>query len=76
MEKGQTLSEAMGHQGEIFPEMLVNMVAAGETSGNIELSFSRMAVQFDKTAKLSGLMKKVILKLHMNSLKTIFQVTL
>lgn len=58
VEKGQTLSEAMGHQGEIFPEMLVNMVAAGETSGNIELSFSRMAVQFDKTAKLSGLMKK------------------
>lgn len=58
VEKGQTLPKPWDIREEIFPEMLVNMVAAGETSGNIELSFSRMAVQFDKTAKLSGLMKK------------------
>ena len=38
--------------------MLVNMVAAGETSGNIELSFSRMAVQFDKTAETVRLNEK------------------
>lgn len=58
VEKGRTLSEAMARQEQVFPDMLVNMVAAGETSGNIELSLSRMAVQFEKSAKLSGLMKK------------------
>lgn len=58
VEKGHTLSEAMSHQGEVFPLMFINMVAAGETAGNIEIAFSRMAVQFEKTAKLSGLLRK------------------
>lgn len=58
VEKGQTLSEAMAHQGETFPQMMINMVAAGEVSGSIEVSFSRMAVQFEKSAKLSGLLRK------------------
>lgn len=58
VEKGHTLSEAMAHQGEVFPLMFINMVAAGETAGSIEIAFSRMAVQFEKTAKLSGLLRK------------------
>lgn len=58
VEKGHTLSEAMAYQGETFPQMMINMVAAGETSGSIEVAFSRMAVQFEKSAKLSGLMRK------------------
>lgn len=61
VEKGHTLSEAMIHQGEIFPSMLTNMVAAGETSGSIEIAFSRMATQFEKSAKLSGIMKKSLM---------------
>lgn len=61
VEKGHTLSEAMRHQSEVFPVMLVNMVAAGETSGSIEVAFSRMATQFEKSAKLKGLMKKSLM---------------
>ena len=61
VEKGRTLSEAMQHQGDIFPTMFVNMVAAGETSGSIEIAFSRMASQFEKSAKLKGLMKKSLM---------------
>ncbi len=56
--KGTTLSEAMAMQGEVFPPMLVNMVEAGETSGSIDQSLERMAVQFEKSSKLKGLMKK------------------
>lgn len=56
--KGSTLSEAMSMQGEVFPTMLVNMVEAGETSGSIDNSLERMAVQFEKSSKLKGLMKK------------------
>lgn len=58
VERGHTLSEAMANQDKVFPEMLVNMVEAGETTGNIELSFARMAVQFDKSSKISGMLKK------------------
>lgn len=58
VEKGHTLSEAMANQDKVFPEMLVNMVEASETTGNIELAFARMAVQFDKSSKLSGMLKK------------------
>lgn len=61
VEKGRTLSEAMQHQDGVFPTMFVNMVAAGETSGSIEIAFSRMATQFEKSSKLSGLMKKSLM---------------
>lgn len=56
--KGSTLSEAMGKQNRVFPPMLINMVEAGETSGSIDKSLERMAIQFEKEAKLKGMMKR------------------
>ena len=61
VEKGETLSNAMRKQGEMFPEMLLNMVAAGEQSGSLEKSLSRMAVHFEKENKLKGLVKKAMM---------------
>lgn len=58
VERGHTLSEAMANQDKVFPEMLINMVAASETTGNIEIAFGRMAIQFDKSSKISGMLKK------------------
>ena len=43
---------------KVFPPMLVNMVEAGETSGSIDKSLERMAIQFEKEAKLKGMMKR------------------
>lgn len=51
----------MRKQGEIFPEMLLNMVAAGEQSGSLETSLSRMAVHFEKENRLKGLVKKAMM---------------
>lgn len=60
VQKGGTLSEAMKQSPKAFPSMLVNMVAAGEISGKLEISFDRMAVQFEKDgaiqAKIKGAM--------------------
>lgn len=61
VEKGHTLSEAMGNHPEAFPSMFVNMVNAGETSGGIEIAVSRMGTQFEKSAKLKGLMTKSLM---------------
>ena len=59
--KGSTLSEAMEKQNKVFPPMLVNMVEAGETSGSIDKSLERMAIQFEKEAKLKGMMYPMVL---------------
>lgn len=61
VEKGDTLSAAMRKQDNMFPEMLLNMVAAGEQSGSLETSLSRMAVHFEKENKLKGLVKKAMM---------------
>ena len=58
VEKGNTLSESMRTQQHIFPGILIDMVAAGELSGSLDVSFSRMAVQFEKEAKLRATIKK------------------
>lgn len=58
VEKGNTLADSMMAFPDIFPSMLVNMVRAGEASGSLELSFSRMAVHFEKEAKLRATIMK------------------
>lgn len=58
VEKGNTLADAMAGIPDIFPPMLVNMVAAGESSGSLEMSFDRMAVHFEKEAKLKATIRK------------------
>lgn len=58
LEKGNTLADSMQGESDVFPSMLVNMVQAGESSGNLELSFSRMAVHFEKEAKLKAIIRK------------------
>ena len=58
VEKGNTLADSMRSQPDIFPPMLVNMVEAGEQSGSLEMAFFRMAVHFEKEAKLKATIKK------------------
>lgn len=61
VEKGETLSSAMRSEGDIFPSLLVSMVAAGEASGSLETAIERMAIQFEKDAKISGMVKKTMI---------------
>ena len=42
VEKGNTLADSMAAIPDVFPPMLVNMVAAGESSGSLDMSFERM----------------------------------
>lgn len=58
IEKGNTLADAMRGESDVFPPMLINMVEAGESSGNLEMAFSRMAEQFEKEAKLKATVRK------------------
>ncbi|MDE5782349.1 MAG: type II secretion system F family protein [Lachnospiraceae bacterium] len=58
VQKGETLAGSMRKQNGIFPSIMVNMVEAGESSGNLEVSFERMAIQFEKSTKIQQLVKK------------------
>lgn len=59
--KGESMAGAMRKRGKIFPSMLCNMVEAGEASGSLEISFERMALQFEKDAKLKAAVKKAMI---------------
>ena len=60
VEKGENLSDSM-RENEEFPSILVDMIKAGEASGSLENSLTRMAVQFEKDAKLKGVVKKAMM---------------
>jgi len=61
VEKGETLANSMKRNSEVFPSILVNMVEAGEVSGNLEHALDRMALQFEKDSKLKGMIKKALM---------------
>lgn len=61
VERGETLADAMRKSPKIFPPLLINMVEAGEASGSLDKAFGRMALQFEKSAKLKALMKKAMI---------------
>ncbi len=58
IQTGTTLSEAMALSPKVFPPLLITMAAAGEASGNLEVAFERMAIQFEKDAKIKQMISK------------------
>ena len=58
IEKGNTLAEAMKKHPSVFDSLFITLVEAGEASGSLDVSFSRMGLQYEKDAKLKGLVKK------------------
>lgn len=61
VEKGETLADAMRAQEGIFPDILLNMVEAGEASGSLETSFGRMAEQFEKDNKTTSMIRSALI---------------
>ncbi|MFZ5353582.1 MAG: type II secretion system F family protein [Bacillota bacterium] len=57
VQKGLTLSEALRRHMEVFPELLVNMIEAGEASGNLDTIMDRMATHYDKENRISRKVK-------------------
>lgn len=51
VEKGEALATSMRRHPKIFPAILVNMVSAGEASGNLEESFRQMELYFERSKR-------------------------
>ena len=60
VEKGESLADSL-REGKVFPSILIEMIKAGESSGSLEKSLDRMAIQFEKEAKLKGIIKKAMM---------------
>lgn len=61
IEKGETLADSMRKHPKIFSNMLTNMVAAGEESGNLEEAFAQMEDWFDKAKKTKSAVGKAMI---------------
>jgi len=57
VQKGVALSESMKSNANVFPPILINMVEAGEESGNLDTIMDRMAVHYEKEYKIENKIK-------------------
>ncbi len=61
IEKGETLARSMAQFPQVFPPLMIHMVAAGEASGSLEVAMDRMGTQFEKSAKIKSLVGKAMI---------------
>lgn len=61
VEKGDSLAGSMGRHPKIFNHMMVNMVAAGEESGNLEDSFHQMELYYEKAKRTKSAVVRVMI---------------
>ncbi len=52
VEAGATLSVAMGKHPEVFNQVYISLIAAGEASGTLDKALERLAIQQEKDADL------------------------
>ena len=57
VQKGSTFSEALLSHKEIFPEIMISMIEAGEVSGNLDVIMERLSVHFEKEFKINNKVK-------------------
>ena len=57
VQKGNSLSDSMTAQRGAFPDLLTNMVKAGELGGTLDQSLTRMSAHYEKEAKLASKIK-------------------
>uniref|UniRef100_UPI003FF0EB1C type II secretion system F family protein n=1 Tax=Waltera intestinalis TaxID=2606635 RepID=UPI003FF0EB1C len=61
VEKGETLADSMAEHPKVFPAIMVNMVAAGEASGSLEIALERVATQLERSHKTQAMVKKAMI---------------
>jgi type IV pilus assembly protein PilC len=57
VESGSTFAEALGKHPQVFDDLFVNLVAAGEVGGILDTILNRLAIQLEKAEKLRKQLK-------------------
>lgn len=61
VEKGEILSESMRKHENVFPNLLVSLVASGEASGSLNEIMLRMAIHYEKENKINNKVKNAMI---------------
>jgi type IV pilus assembly protein PilC len=61
VQKGKSMSQVMAVHRDVFPELLINMVEAGEVSGTLDRVMDRMAVNYEKEYKINQKVKNALI---------------
>lgn len=61
VQKGGVLSDAMKKHADVFPNLLVSLVASGEASGNLDSIMLRMATHYEKENKITNKVKSAMI---------------
>ena len=57
VQKGGSLADAFKLNPKVFPSIMINMTAAGEMSGNLEVCFERLTTHFENSNALKSKVK-------------------
>lgn len=57
VQKGTQVSSAIKNHPKVFPSLMVNMVESGEMSGNLDNIMERLAIHYEKDAKINSRIK-------------------
>ena len=61
VQKGGVLSDAMKKHKDVFPDLLVSLIASGEASGNLDDIMLRMATHYEKENKTTNKVKSAMI---------------
>lgn len=60
VQKGNSLSDALSAQGKAYPTLMLNMVKAGEMSGDLDSTLNKLADHFAKEQKTKNSVKAAL----------------
>ncbi len=60
VEQGMTLADSLGRHPKVFDELYVNMIAAGEAGGILDIIMQRLAIYIEKNYKLKAAFKSAL----------------
>jgi type IV pilus assembly protein PilC len=58
---GMTLSESFRKSGDVFDDITLNLIEAGEESGNLELILERLAIEIEEQKKLGDKIRSAMI---------------
>lgn len=74
IQKGVTFSTSLRNQKKVFPKLFINMIEAGELSGNLDSILERMSIHYEKEYKITSKIKSAMAYPIMLSMVSVFVV--
>jgi type IV pilus assembly protein PilC len=60
VESGKTLAESFRETDEVFDEVAINLIEAGESSGNLDIILDKLAVELEDSKKLGDKLRSAL----------------